>query len=63
MLINQITLLAAKLQSDRKGVTALEYGLIAALMGAAVVAGFVTLGPAVTQIFLDIAARLRLTPA
>ncbi len=61
MLINQITLLAAKLQSDRKGVTALEYGLIAALMGAAVVAGFVTLGPAVTQIFLDIAAKLTLT--
>jgi len=61
MLINQITLLAAKLQSDRKGVTALEYGLIAALMGAAVVAAFTVLGGGLAATFTRI--MLTLSPA
>lgn len=44
--------------SDKRGVTSLEYGLIAALVGSALVAGMGVLGPKLTQIFKDIAAKL-----
>jgi len=36
--------LVARLRHDDRGVTALEYGLIAAVMGALVVTAFTTLG-------------------
>lgn len=50
--------LAARLHSDRRGVTALEYGVIAAAVVLAVVAGIAGLKDNVTTIFSDIAAKV-----
>ena len=50
-----------QLQSDRKGVTALEYGLIAAIMGAAVITAFAFLDTGLTTIFTNISGRLSAT--
>ena len=46
------------LKTDRRAVTALEYGLIAAVMGAAVIAAFTTLGPNLTTAIQKVAATL-----
>lgn len=45
---------------DRRGATAIEYSLIAALMAVAVIAAFAVLGPALEGIFTDIAGQLTL---
>jgi pilus assembly protein Flp/PilA len=39
------------LKSDRRGVTALEYGLIAAVMGALIVTAFTSLGGSMSTAF------------
>jgi len=44
--------------SDRRGVTALEYGLIAAVMGALIVAAVTTLGGSLATAFSDIGNEL-----
>jgi len=44
------------LTSDRRGVTALEYGLIAAVMGALIVTAFSTLGTDMHTAFSSIGA-------
>jgi len=46
---------------DESGATAIEYGLIASLMAAAVLAAFVLLGPALTTLFTNIASDLTTT--
>ena len=46
------------LRGDRRGVTALEYGLIAAVMGALVVTAFTTLGTAEKTSFTTIGSIL-----
>jgi pilus assembly protein Flp/PilA len=43
------------LAQDRRGVTAVEYGLIAALIAAVIVTVMATLGPALTGAFTTIA--------
>ena len=43
-----------KLIRDKKGATAIEYGLIAALVAVVIVAGLQVLGPALNQAFEDI---------
>ena len=47
-----------KLKRDEKGVTALEYALIAALVGAVVVTSVATLGSNLTTAFTNIGTRL-----
>ena len=46
------------LKNDRKGVTALEYGLIAAVVAIAMIAGASTLGSRLSTTFSNIATRL-----
>jgi len=49
---------AKALFADERGVTAIEYGLIAALMAAAVGTAFALLGPALLTKFTAIATQL-----
>ncbi len=46
------------LKADRKGVTALEYGLIAAVVAIAMIAGASTLGSRLSNTFSNISTRL-----
>jgi pilus assembly protein Flp/PilA len=48
-------------KSDRRGVTALEYGLIAAVMGALIVAAVTTLGGSLKTAFTSIGTELTTT--
>ncbi len=50
-----------RIAGDRKGVTALEYGLIAAVMGALIVIAFTTLGGDLGTAFSDIGGLLTTT--
>ena len=43
---------------DEKGATAIEYGLIAALISVAIVGVLVTLGPALSGVFSTVQADL-----
>ena len=43
---------------DEEGITAIEYGLIAAAMAAAIAAAFGLLGPALKDAFTSIAAKI-----
>lgn len=49
------------LKADRRGVTALEYGLIAAVMGALIVAAITTLGGDLKTAFTSIGTELTST--
>lgn len=46
------------LKSDRRGVTALEYGLIAAVLATVVIGGFSFLGNSMNNQFHNIAAKM-----
>jgi Flp pilus assembly protein, pilin Flp len=48
----------ARFAKDESGATAIEYGLIAALMAVAVIAAIALLRPGLEGIFTDISARL-----
>jgi pilus assembly protein Flp/PilA len=50
-----------RLNTDRAGVTALEYALIAAVMGALIVTGVTTLGGSLVTAFSDIGNELTTT--
>jgi len=43
---------------DERGVTAIEYGLIAALIALAIITGVTTLGSNLSDIFSDVAASV-----
>lgn len=49
-----------KMLKDEAGATAIEYGLIAALIGAALVAGLPTLTDALDNLWVSIASNLTL---
>ena len=44
--------------ADESGITAIEYGLIAGLVGVAIIAGATTLGSKLGQLFDDIGTML-----
>ncbi len=46
------------LKTDRRAVTALEYGLIASLVAVAIVAGATTLGTSIGTAFTTIAGKI-----
>lgn len=47
-----------RLWADRRAVTAVEYGLLAAMIAGAILAAVVTSGSNLTRQFTDIAAKL-----
>ena len=47
-----------QLKADRRAVTALEYGLIAALIAVAIVSGVTALGTSINKTFTDISAKI-----
>jgi pilus assembly protein Flp/PilA len=51
----------ARFMKDESGATAIEYGLIAALISVALIAGATTLGGALNNQFANIATKLRCT--
>lgn len=53
-----MTEMFVKMLKDESGATAIEYGLIAALIGAALVAGLPTLTSALTSLWGSIASNL-----
>lgn len=53
-----ITKIAKSLWEDRRGVTAIEYGMIAALIAAVVVAGVTSLGTTVSTKFTGLNTSL-----
>ena len=54
----------ALVRGDRRGVTALEYGLIAAVIGGVVITGATSLGTSVNGVFTSVGTRLTAaTPA
>ena len=52
--MNRISALLRRVRMDRRGVTALEYGLIAAVMGALIVSAVTTLGNSLNTAFTSI---------
>ena len=50
--------LVKALRKDRRGVTALEYGLIAGLIAVVIVASVTTLGTSLAGLFTTIAGKL-----
>lgn len=56
-----MTKLIARFAKDESGVTAIEYGLIAALIGLAVMAGAAIVGTQLDRIFTDIGGQLTTT--
>ena len=48
----------ARFAHDESGATAIEYGLIAALIGLAIVSGATLIGTNLNQLYNDIAAKL-----
>ena len=53
--------LTQRIRHDDRGVTALEYGLIAAVMGALIVIAFTTLGDDLSNAFVSIGGLLTST--
>ena len=53
-----MTKLLSRFAKDESGVTAIEYGLIATLIGVAIIAGATTLGNALDAQFTDISTNL-----
>ena len=56
--MNIITYALNRLHGDRRGVTALEYGLIAAVMGALIVTAVTSLGTSLGTAFTSIGTLL-----
>lgn len=56
--MSKFIMFIATLRSDARGVTALEYGLIAAIIGGVIITASATLGSGITNVFGDIATRL-----
>jgi pilus assembly protein Flp/PilA len=57
--MNKFTSAVKAFLADEEGVTAIEYGLIAALIGVALTAGASTLGGDLNDAFTKIAAKVK----
>ncbi|TFW22263.1 Flp family type IVb pilin [Duganella callida] len=60
--MNSLIAAAKQFARDEDGITAIEYGLIAATMATAVLAAFGLLGPALKTAFETIANQIKGTP-
>ncbi len=56
--MNSLIAAAKVFAHDEDGITAIEYGLIAATMATAVITVFALLGPALTTAFTSIATKI-----
>lgn len=59
--MEKFVLATRRFMGDEEGVTAIEYGLIAALIAVAIIAGAGLVGTNLNTLFTDIAAKLKLT--
>lgn len=57
-MMNALSVLALRLKTDRRGVTALEYGLIAALIAVVIIVGVTNVGTGLSKTFSTIAATI-----
>lgn len=57
-MLSMIKIALMRFRQDDKGATAIEYGLIAALIAVAIVAGATLLGNDLNNLFSDIAGEL-----
>jgi pilus assembly protein Flp/PilA len=57
-ILNAISTKIISLRADRRGVTALEYGLIASLVALAIVTAVTTLGTSLSSEFTTIAGKM-----
>jgi pilus assembly protein Flp/PilA len=57
-MFNQAALKISRFCSDKKGATAIEYGLIAALVSVVAVTAMSTVGTDLTKVFTNIATAL-----
>lgn len=57
-LFAQVSLQAARFHRDEEGVTAMEYGLIAALVAVAIIAAVSLVGTNLSSVFDEIASEL-----
>ena len=57
-MLNFVMTAASQLRTDRKGVTAIEYALIATFIAVAIIAGATTLGTNIGAQFTDIAGKV-----
>ena len=53
-----MTQIFARFMKDESGATAIEYGLIAALISVGIIAGASTIGSTLTRVFNDIGAQI-----
>jgi pilus assembly protein Flp/PilA len=56
--MEHIRLMLARLKSDKRAVTALEYGMIAALIAVVVVTGFTAIGTGLNSTLMKISSSL-----
>jgi pilus assembly protein Flp/PilA len=56
--MNTLITAARQFAREEEGITAIEYGLIAAVMATAIATAFALLGPALQGAFQDIASRV-----
>ncbi len=57
-MLHALTCMLLSFKNDRRGVTALEYGLIASLVGIALLVGAGNLGTALNSTFTSIAGKI-----
>jgi pilus assembly protein Flp/PilA len=60
--LSQLTRLLHRLASDQRGATAIEYTLLAALIGAAAIFGFDQVGQSLENIFVRVSSGLPTAP-
>jgi pilus assembly protein Flp/PilA len=60
--MNALIVAAREFARDEEGITAIEYGLIAAVIAAVVGVAFTAVGTAIKNVFNDIAKALDPTP-
>lgn len=60
--MSPLTRLLHRLASDQQGATAIEYTLIAALIGAAAIFGFDQVGQSLENVFLRVDSEFPATP-
>jgi pilus assembly protein Flp/PilA len=57
-MLTSLILLVQNLRADKRGVTALEYGLIASLIAVAIIAAITGLGTGIASTFNNISSHL-----
>jgi pilus assembly protein Flp/PilA len=62
VIMEKFVLATRRFMRDEEGVTAIEYGLIAALIAVAIIVGAGLVGTNLNQLFTDISGKLVLSP-